>query len=89
MNYLKAVFWDYPQLANHEQLLIFIRENRKSNRAYKWLLKRFLEHARVVDALKYFSLQEIAGYLPDMNLTPYSRKKWKRVIEVYETSQRK
>jgi hypothetical protein len=89
MNYLKAVFWDYPQLTNQEQLLTFIRENRKSKKVYMWILKRFLEHARVVDVLQYFSLEEIAGYLPDTNLTPYSRKKWKRIIEVYGTTQRK
>ena len=89
MNYLKAVFWDYPQFTNHEQLLEFIQENRKSRKVYKWLLKRFLEHARVVDALKYFSLQEIADFLPDINLTPYSQKKWKRIIEVYGKAQRK
>jgi cephalosporin-C deacetylase-like acetyl esterase len=83
MNYLKAVFWDYPQLTNREQLLKFIQESKKSTKVYRWLLKRFLEHARVVDTLEYFSLQEIARYLPDMNLAPYSRKKWKRIIEVY------
>lgn len=53
-----------------------------------WLLKRFLEHARVVDALKYFSLQEIADSLSDINLTSYSQKKWKRIIEVYGKAQR-
>jgi cephalosporin-C deacetylase-like acetyl esterase len=60
MNYLKAVFWDYPQLTNREQLLKFIQESKKSKKVYRWLLKRFLEHARVVDTLEYFSLQEIA-----------------------------
>jgi hypothetical protein len=60
MNYLKAVFWDYPQLTNREQLLKFIQESKKSKKVYRWLLKRFLEHALVVDTLEYFSLQEIA-----------------------------
>jgi len=83
MNYLKAIFWDYPQLTNHDQLLKFIQECKKSKKVYQWLLKRFLEYARVVDALKYFSLQEIARNLPDLNLTPYSKKKWERIIEVY------
>lgn len=48
-----------------------------------------MEHARVVDTLEYFSLQEIADILPEIRLTPYSSKKWKRIIEVYEKTQRK
>lgn len=89
MNHLGAVFWDYPQLKNQKNLINFIKNNRKSKRVYTWLLRRFLEHGRVVDTLKYFSLQEIAGRLSEIRLTPYSYKKWKRIIEVYGKAQRK
>lgn len=89
MNHLEAVFWDYPQLKNEKNLKNFIRKNKKSKKVYTWLLRRFMEHARVVDTLEYFSLQEIADILPEIRLTPYSSKKWKRIIEVYEKTQRK
>ncbi|MFW6124452.1 MAG: hypothetical protein ACOC5G_04455 [Acidobacteriota bacterium] len=52
-------------------------------------MKRFLENARVVDTLEYFSLQEIADMFPEIRLSPYSKKKWKRIIEVYGKTQRK
>ncbi|MBD3414793.1 MAG: hypothetical protein GF421_10230 [Candidatus Aminicenantes bacterium] len=53
------------------------------------MLRRFLENARVVDTFEYFSLQEIADILPEIKLSPYSRKKWKRIIEVYGKTKRK
>ncbi|MFW6140864.1 MAG: hypothetical protein ACOC5S_05875 [Acidobacteriota bacterium] len=56
---------------------------------YTWVLKRFLENARVVDTLEYFSLQEIADMFPEIRLSPYSKKKWKRIIEVYGKTKRK
>lgn len=83
MNYLDAVFWDYPQLKNHRNLQKFIKENKKSKKIYIWLMRRFLEYGRVVDTLKYFSLQEIDRFLPEIKLSPYSYKKWKRIVEVY------
>jgi len=89
MNYLKAVFWDYPRLSVPEELENFIRLNRANDRVYRWLLKRFLEHARAVDALKYFSLGEISSSLSGLRLSPYAQKKWKRIIEVYGRYQRR
>jgi hypothetical protein len=52
----------------------------------KNLLVRFLEYARVVDTLKFFAMEEIAGQLSELKLRPYTRKKWKRMVEVYGTS---
>jgi hypothetical protein len=89
MNHLEAVFWDYPQLKNEKNLKKFIKRNKKSKKIYTWVLKRFLENARVVDTLEYFSLQEIADILPEIILSPYSRKKWKRIIKVYGKTKRK
>jgi len=89
MNHLEAVFWDYPQLKNEKNLKDFIKNSKKSKKIHTWILRRFLENARVVDTLEYFSLQEIADILPAIRLTPYSQKKWKRVIEVYGKTKRK
>jgi hypothetical protein len=89
MNHLEAVFWDYPQLKNETNLKRFIKKSKKSKKSYSWVLRRFLENARVVDTLEYFSLREIADILPEIRLSPYSRKKWKRIIEVYGKTKRK
>jgi hypothetical protein len=83
MNYLRAVFWDYPGLASPPELKTFIENHKTQPRVYRWLLRRFLENGRAVDVLSYFSFQEIASHLPDLRLSPYSRKKWQRIIEVY------
>jgi len=48
-------------------------------------MKRLLEHARVVDTWKIFSMGEISENLEALNLSPYAYKKWKRMIEVYGT----
>jgi len=83
MNTLEVVFWDYPGLASPPELRAFIEDHKAQPRVFRWLLRRFLENARTVDALSYFSLQEIASYLPGLKLSSYSRKKWQRIIEVY------
>jgi hypothetical protein len=82
MNYLKAVFWDYPQFTDPSDLRRFLQEKSGSD-AYLWGMQRFLEHGRVVDALGFFKIEEISGALPRLKLTPYCRKKWERITEVY------
>ena len=84
MNTLKAVFWDYPALTSPSKLKAFIISHKAQPRVYRWLLRRFLENGRAVDALDYFTPQEIAAHLPGLGLSSYSRKKWQRIIEVYE-----
>ena len=86
MNYLKAVFWDYPRLTYLKYLCEFIKKNRDSSRVYRWLLRRFLENDRVVDTLNYFPLTKIAAKISKLRLTPYSKKKWMRIIEFYGSS---
>ena len=83
MNTLKAVFWDYPALATPPALNSFLSAHKSQPRVYRWLLRRFLEHGRAVDALSYFSVREILDALPGLRLSPYSQKKWRRIIEVY------
>jgi hypothetical protein len=57
--------------------------------SYLWILKRFLEYGRVVDTISYFKIDEISKQLPKLWLTPYTYKKWKRIIEVYGVSNRR
>ncbi len=82
MNYLKTVFWDYPRFTDEETLMTCLKEKSRSS-LYFWIMKRFLEHGRVVDVLTYFKIDEIAEYLPKLRLDSYNLKKWKRLIEIY------
>ena len=83
MNYLNAVFWDYPRFTDPENLHSFIKKNRDSSNVYIWILGRFLEHARVVDTFQYFTLSEISSHFHKLRLTAYTKKKWTRILEVY------
>ena len=85
MNFLKAVFWDYPQFTQEEAVKSSLKGNMGSN-IYLWIMGRFLEHGRVVDIFNYFKIQEIAEHLPKLKLTSYTLKKWLRMIEVYGDS---
>ena len=87
MNYLKAVFWDYPQFTRPDYLHQYLND-RKGKETYFWVMRRFLENGRVVDALQYFTIEEIAEKLLDLNLTAYTLKKWRRMVEVYGTPHR-
>jgi cephalosporin-C deacetylase-like acetyl esterase len=81
MNYLKAVFWDYPDLTDEKYLLSTIQNSNADIK--QWILTRFLEYARVIDTFKYFDVNEISTKLKDLKLRPFYRKKWERLIEVY------
>ena len=87
MNTLKAVFWDYPELTSPSELKGFMEIHKAQPRIIRWLLRRFLENGRVVDVLTYFSTGEIAAQLPELRLSSYARKKWKRIIDVYGYAQ--
>ncbi len=65
MNYLKAVFWDYPQFTEEDAVKSSLKDN-KGTSFYLWIMSRFLEHGRVVDSFKFFKLQEIAEFLPNL-----------------------
>jgi hypothetical protein len=83
MNYLRAVFWDYPKFIKMKYLKDYINKN-KNNKGYFWIMQRFIEHGRVVDTLTFFGLQEISKNLQELKISPYNRKKWSRIIEVYD-----
>jgi len=82
MDYLKAVFWDNPQFAEEESLRNHLKQKHGES-LYMWIMSRFLEHGRVVDTLKYFTINEIAENIPKLKLSSYTLKKWKRMIELY------
>ena len=82
MNYLKAVFWDYPQFSNEENLKSFLKKPL-DKALYLWIISRFLEHGRVVDTLQFFTINEIKENLPKLKLSDYTLVKWKRMIELY------
>jgi hypothetical protein len=85
-NPLKAVFWDYPALTEESAIREFVEETHraKDHGSYRWILSRFLERGRVVDVKKFFSWGEIRLALPSLQLTAYARKKWARMLEVYD-----
>ena len=85
MNYLKAVFWEYPQFIYDEYLSQTLKRARSQRDLglYRWIMRRFLEYARVVDTLRFFTIDEIAENLKELRLSAYSKKKWQRLLEVY------
>jgi hypothetical protein len=83
-NYLKAVFWDYPEFFDEKSLQNPIPVESENPELRRWFLYRFLENARVTDALKFFSLNEIEKNLQFLKLTDYSRKKWEWIIKTCE-----
>jgi len=88
MNHLKAVFWDYPDLADKD--ILETRLRRESNSGlHLWIMRRFLEYGRVIDVFHYFKMDEIARSFSKLQLTSYTLKKWKRLIEVYGDPERR
>jgi prevent-host-death family protein len=85
-NPLKAVFWDYPELTEEKAVREYAEDARRSpdREALDWVLTRFLERGRVVDVRKFFDWAEIRSALPHLRLTPFARKKWTRMLDVYD-----
>jgi hypothetical protein len=88
MNTLKSAFWEYPQFAEEEHLRNVLDEHRtqEDDQMFLWLMRRLLEYGRAVDALRFFSISEIASHLDNLRLTDYSAKKWRRLVDVYGAS---
>ena len=55
-NYLKAVFWDYPDLCDPDNVRKALKKAQGSNdiRAMYWIMARFLERGRVKDTALFF-----------------------------------
>ena len=88
MNYLKGVFWEYPQFAKEEVISQTLERARRQRdvELVRWMMRKFLEYGRAVDTLRFFSIEEIAEHLRELRLSPYTRKKWQRLVEVYRAS---
>jgi hypothetical protein len=84
-NYLKAVFWDYPELSDPDALARVLKEARRENDSQKlrWLMGRFLERGRIKDTALYFRPKEIRANLGSMRISQRARKRWERLLEVY------
>ncbi len=85
MNTLKSVFWEYPEFAEEQYLRQVLQKCRAVGdwEMYRWIMRRFLEHGRAVDVLRFFSIDEIVSNLDHLRLSEYSAKKWQRLGEVY------
>ena len=69
-------------MADEESLKNYLKQKQKKS-LHMWIMSRFLEHGRVVDTLKYFTINEIAESLPELKISSYTLIKWKRMIELY------
>ena len=84
-NYLKAVFWDYPELCNPDNIKKTLNEARLGNKTEMthWIMSRFLERARIKDTALFFRPKEIEASLNSLKISSRARKRWKRLLEVY------
>lgn len=84
-NYLKAVFWDYPNLCENEGVRNMLEKAReeKDTRTIQWIMSRFLERGRIRDTALFFNPKEIRNELAHIKISPRARKRWERLLEVY------
>ena len=84
-NYLKAVFWDYPELCDRKALEKRLEEARSKNdrKTLQWIMARFLERGRFKDTASLFRPEEIRGHLDLLKISQRAKKRWKRLLEVY------
>ncbi len=85
---LMAVFWDLPKFRDEVYLQRFLEE-QKGKVPYYWAMTRFLEYGRIVDTFSFFSIDEIAENISNLQLSPHTLKRWKRMIEVYGANSKK
>ena len=84
-NYLKAVFWDYPELCAHETIRKTVHDSRLRNddKTVRWIMARFLERGRIRDTAEFFRPEEIKEKLKFVKISYTARKRWKRILEVH------
>ena len=80
-NYLKAVFWDYPELCDFEALkkAIGLAKSKNDRKQYQWIMARFVERGRFKDTALLFRPEEIRENLPSLKVTPRAKKRWESV----------
>jgi hypothetical protein len=84
-NYLKAVFWDYPQLSDVEAVrqLLEKANKEKDTQTLDWIMSRFLERRRIKDTALFFRTKEIKSALATLKISSRARTRWNRLLEVY------
>ena len=71
-NYLKAVFWDHPDLCSPEAVMDALERARREGDAqtFRWIMARFLERGRVKDTARFFSPHEVRAQLKTLKISP-------------------
>lgn len=84
-NYLKAVFWDYPELCEPETVEKAIKNARErtDTQTLQWLMARFLERGRVRDTVCFFGAKEVQDMIKDLRISSRAKKRWERLLQVY------
>ncbi len=84
-NFLRAVFWDYPQFHDHNSIRAALQNAREQNdiQTFRWFLARFLERGRVKDVAMIFRITEIRDNLNALRISDYAYRKWQRLLNVY------
>ena len=84
-NYLKAVFWDYPELCDSQKVAEVLKKARERTdaRTIRWVMARFLERGRVRDTALFFRPEEIRDAMKELRISPRAKKRWERLLEVY------
>ena len=85
INYLKAVFWDYPELCDRKVVEKRLEQARKKNdrETLEWIMARFLERGRFKDTASFFRPEEIKDHLEVLKISSRAKKRWQRFLEVY------
>ena len=84
-NYLKAVFWDYPDLCDPNAVGEMLEKAREQSdtQTLRWLMARFLERGRVRDTAFFFRPKEVQDMMRDLRISGRARKRWERLLQVY------
>lgn len=84
-NFLKAVFWDYPQFHDYNSIRSVLQNSREKNdiQIFRWFLARFLERGRVKDVAMIFRITEVRDNLNELRISDYAYRKWQRLLNVY------
>ena len=83
-NYLKGVFWDYPNHCDPDNIRTSLENAHKNanNQTVYWIMSRFLEKGRVKDIARFFRLKKIRDGLDHLKISPRAMKRWERLLEV-------
>ena len=69
-NYLKAVFWDYPELCDPMAVELKLKEawSKNDHKTLEWIMARFLERGRFKETASFFRPEEIRENLDTLKI---------------------